>query len=223
MSSKVTRLSNADLNEIRNKVLLGLKNNIEKFKTTAKAEITEEMIENSLNEALELTTFDVAIAMRHSQIFCEKCGNCCRMCDPIIVYKQEMQNITSFLRINRTTMIANFTKPFKTGQRSLKTRPCLFLRNNRCGIYKVRPGVCRVYPMALENGGLAFYSHCLFTINLMIKKATILVINQLLEKHHPELKLIKEQIHQQQSKVPQDLIGQILFANQLLASVEKSS
>jgi Fe-S-cluster containining protein len=39
-----------------------------------------------------------------------------------------------------------------------KDEKCLFLKNNKCSIYKIRPLICRFYPFQLKNIGNNRYS-----------------------------------------------------------------
>ena len=83
---------------------------------------------------------------------CKNCeGNCCiGESGYIWVTLKEIENIASFLKIDKEFFIQNFL--IKVGYKfSIKEKPykngyaCIFF-NNGCEIYPVRPNQCRTFP-----------------------------------------------------------------------------
>ncbi|MCH7504480.1 YkgJ family cysteine cluster protein [PVC group bacterium] len=104
---------------------------------------------------------------------CVKCGNCCRLAwssdklrfsksrhkifwgsrygEPGCVYvtRREIPEIAKFLKLKVNDFVERFTRFAPKPYLSLiekKDKSCVFLKDNRCQIYKVRPGQCRNYP-----------------------------------------------------------------------------
>lgn len=81
---------------------------------------------------------------------CKKCGKCCTGFSGFVwLCKEDIQNISSFLNIPKETFLKKYTlKAF--GKISLKeilpSYSCIFFKNNKCTIYKVRPIQCQTYP-----------------------------------------------------------------------------
>jgi Fe-S-cluster containining protein len=179
------------------------------------------MVESAVGEVMKgFNPIDIAIAMRFSYAFCEKCGKCCRVCDPIVVSERDIRGIASYLGIGKLELIGTYTKQLKDGRTSLKTKPCLFLLDNRCTIYIARPSVCRQFPMTPLNGVMELHDYCSFTMNLMVEKANALVSGELMVKRHPELEVIREYFKQCGSRVHEDLGSQLSFANEIIDAVQ---
>lgn len=206
------------LRKIRKQVLKEVRKRIKKeFKPEAKAIITPKMIKIAVDKAtFGFGIFDIAMAMRFSSAFCDKCGECCRICDPIIISNRDIMNIASFLEISYQTAIANYTKQLKDGRLSLRTSPCIFLEANRCRIYDARPLVCRQFPVTPVNGSIPYYNNCSFIKNLIVDKAKAFLLRSLMEKHNPELKAFGEYVKQVGRVLPSDFASQFSFANEII-------
>ncbi len=81
---------------------------------------------------------------------CKKCGRCCTGFSGFVwLLKEEIENISSFLKISREDFLKIYTVKI-LGKISLKeTSPyysCIFFKNNKCIIYKARPIQCKTYP-----------------------------------------------------------------------------
>lgn len=84
---------------------------------------------------------------------CKGCGHCCSG-EPGFVFlsSEEIDSIASFLDMERDDFLTAFTRRIDRGEYyevSLRERAdysCIFLKNNRCEIYPVRPLQCRTYP-----------------------------------------------------------------------------
>lgn len=86
---------------------------------------------------------------------CTGCGACCSK-EPGYVWlsPQEVQQIADHLRISTPEFVKRYTRKV-FGRVSLledsKNFDCVFLKNNRCQIYSVRPRQCRTFPWWKDN------------------------------------------------------------------------
>jgi Fe-S-cluster containining protein len=86
---------------------------------------------------------------------CTGCGNCCRGKPGYVwVNQTEMENIASFLKLPFDTFKKNHVrKVYKPGEGYLyslielgEDNACVFLKDNECSIYDVRPKQCSTFP-----------------------------------------------------------------------------
>lgn len=107
-------------------------------------EITPEM-EKDLDLAYD-------ICMSYKDDFpCEMCGRCCHQPN-ILVCPEEVDRISSAAKVPLHEFIAKYVIRTPDGRMLFaKTDPCAFLgKDNRCGIWKDRPEVCRDFPYAVS-------------------------------------------------------------------------
>ena len=76
---------------------------------------------------------------------CRGCGQCCR-CHGIPVSETDIDRIAAFLKTSAGDFVRDFTEEDGKILRR-NSEGCVFLRNNACRIYSVRPYVCRIYPL----------------------------------------------------------------------------
>jgi uncharacterized protein len=81
-----------------------------------------------------------------SAIDCTQCGNCCKELEPPV----NNQEITR-LAARKDLSVNDFTVKFvatetTTGIQFLRSQPCIFLTENKCGVYHQRPSSCADYP-----------------------------------------------------------------------------
>ena len=84
---------------------------------------------------------------------CFQCGaKCCSgESGNIFFSKQEMLEISKFLNISTDTFLSDFCRKegYRYSIKEIKTHGeyrCIFLSENRCEIYSVRPNQCRTFP-----------------------------------------------------------------------------
>ena len=129
--------------------------------------IDEALIKEEI-ENFKINEYVIAQALKDQESFCVKCGNCCKICDPIDVSKNELKKIASYLKINYSKFKQQYPLQWKnTRLYGLKGKPCPFLnKHNLCLIYNVRPMVCRIYPIGtlavdmLEKKPIQIHSGC---------------------------------------------------------------
>lgn len=76
---------------------------------------------------------------------CKQCGKCCKGVKKLILTAKDIEKIKAF------TGREDFFK-FREGINYLKLtkeKGCIFLRDNKCSIYPVRPLVCKMYPLQI--------------------------------------------------------------------------
>jgi len=83
---------------------------------------------------------------------CRMCGKCC---DSPTVSKKDIGNIGGFLKISFNEVVKKYLKEYDGVRGILKevNGKCIFLKGNKCSIYKVRPIICRLRPFSpqLDN------------------------------------------------------------------------
>jgi len=86
---------------------------------------------------------------------CIQCGKCCTGFPGFIwILKDEIKTISSFLHIKESKFFKKYTKII-CNKISLKeilpSYDCIFLKNKKCSIYKVRPLQCKTSPFWPQN------------------------------------------------------------------------
>ncbi len=80
---------------------------------------------------------------------CRMCGKCC---DSPTITKKDIANICGYLNISFEECVKKYLKYFDGLKGELRdiNGKCVFLKNNRCSIYKVRPLICRIRPYSTQ-------------------------------------------------------------------------
>lgn len=78
------------------------------------------------------------------QIDCTACGNCCKKLEPGID-DTEMEQLALLQKMDVVTFKQNYIA-YDGQSHFLKTKPCMFLCENKCSIYENRPAACAGYP-----------------------------------------------------------------------------
>ena len=102
---------------------------------------------------------------KHVHFRCERCALCCGDTEErvrsILLLKTDADRISR----KTSTGIDEFaekiegSEPYVYRMRKTEDGKCLFLKENSCSVYQVRPLICRFYPFQLKNlgnGGYAF-------------------------------------------------------------------
>jgi len=80
---------------------------------------------------------------------CKKCGTCCRWGGYVHLTNDDIKNISSFLDIEENEFVDKYTVLTANRQGlslSEKNDNCVFLNENKCEIYPVRPQQCIDFP-----------------------------------------------------------------------------
>ena len=100
--------------------------------------------------------FDYPAAVRFR---CVKCGICCGDTNEktrhILLLPPEAEQIskTTSQPTSRFAVKINSTEPYTYEMKKREDGKCVFLENNHCTIYAVRPLICRFYPFELKSLG----------------------------------------------------------------------
>ncbi|MCS6991326.1 MAG: YkgJ family cysteine cluster protein [Chitinophagales bacterium] len=103
--------------------------------------------------ATKLDELAMPVASRNIEaIDCTQCANCCKTLEPGL-HEHEIAVLAKHSGMDSQTFQAqHIHREADTGIWFLRPMPCLFLRQNRCTIYEVRPECCRDYPHLLRQG-----------------------------------------------------------------------
>jgi Fe-S-cluster containining protein len=88
---------------------------------------------------------------------CVKCGLCCGDTKEknrhILLLEPETEQIseTVLQPASQFTVKIQGAEPYSYEMKKTETGNCVFLQNNRCTIYEVRPLICRFYPFELKS------------------------------------------------------------------------
>jgi len=150
--------------------------------------VSHREIEEAVEKAMAgVTDLDLALVLETSSIYCDRCGECCRRCDPIVLSPEDL-NALGFLL--PTSTLQHYVS-FKDGVYYFKhTKPCAFLRGNNCRIYDFRPLVCRQFPIIVRDDGvitLGWFDYCTFPLNVVTWKAIGGITHWILERTDPQL------------------------------------
>ena len=80
-----------------------------------------------------------------SKIDCKQCANCCTLIGPLL-HKNDIDNLSLFLKISNEEFINNFLEKDDEDDLTFKNLPCIFLKDNLCTCYSIRPEDCKSYP-----------------------------------------------------------------------------
>ena len=93
----------------------------------------------------------------HVRYECERCALCCGDREyrsrSILLLKGEADRISgkSLLGLDEFAEKIRGLEPYNYRMRKTKDGKCVFLRDNSCSIYPIRPLICRFYPFQLKN------------------------------------------------------------------------
>lgn len=101
--------------------------------------------------------FEEAPWYRHGLRFeCTGCGKCCTGSPGYVwITEEEIQEIADFLKISKEKMMRSFVRQkdgrFSLTEKSKENYACVFLKDNKCQIYPVRPKQCQTFPWWVQN------------------------------------------------------------------------
>jgi hypothetical protein len=116
-------------------------------------------------------------------IDCTQCANCCREVTPTFS-EEEVNRLAVRLGMTRQKLIDAHLERAEDGDGNpwqTRTKPCPFLKNNRCSVYEDRPGDCRGYPY-LDEPDFAFR-----TMGMIERTFTCPIVYEVMEELKPSL------------------------------------
>lgn len=86
---------------------------------------------------------------------CTGCGKCCTGAPGVVfVSEEEIENIATYLKLNIKDIYIRYIRRVN-GKLALvelsKNYDCIFLKDNKCTIYPVRPKQCKTFPWWPQN------------------------------------------------------------------------
>jgi uncharacterized protein len=85
---------------------------------------------------------------------CRKCGGCCKWEGVVALTPGDIKKISKYLSIDHSKFLEDYTKN-KKEYRVLVDKPgtksCIFLEDNKCTIWDVKPEQCACYPMKYDK------------------------------------------------------------------------
>ncbi len=99
---------------------------------------------------------------------CQCCGECCRRDVDILINPYDVFRLTRHLKITTTEFLSQYATEYLGPDSHMplvvlkhtQAGHCVFLKGNRCSIWRDRPSVCRLYPLGKfvgSDGKLRFY------------------------------------------------------------------
>ena len=93
--------------------------------------------------------------MKYDFSVCKGCGLCCKTEGYVFLKEGEAERIAEYLRIDVYEFTDQYCEIIDRKRLVLKdkegTTECIFLENNLCTIYEVRPKQCRDFPYLWSN------------------------------------------------------------------------
>jgi len=115
----------------------------------------DKMIVMTLKES---TKIDWALAAIQMKQLCNKCAKCCNQAEHIILNEEDMARISEATDLKPD----QFSKIIQPSNDCVikNDSPCMFLKGNRCLIYRVRPFVCETFPFNTDLGVMVCREGC---------------------------------------------------------------
>ena len=96
---------------------------------------------------------------KNTRLRCNRCGLCCRDTENkvrmILLLKAEADHISEMKSMDaeKFTLKIEGSEPYVYMMKKTEEGKCVFLENNSCSIYNIRPLICRFYPFELKDLG----------------------------------------------------------------------
>ena len=145
--------------------------------------------------------------------FCEGCPDaaCCVMCDPIGLEYDSVKKMAKELQMSSKAVIKTYLIRHPQDDKetyALKhTKPCGFLKDGRCTIYKGRPFSCFLFPLYAEEQppdehghskppklGIGAHTYCQFAFKMLSWYALAVVYKEMTQKFWPEVAKTQEML-----------------------------
>jgi hypothetical protein len=100
------------------------------------------------SDTLDQDRFQKIVREITEKIDCTKCANCCKELKPILG-ELDIERISKHLGMTKEDFILKYSVKNDEKEFELNQMPCIFLVDNKCQIYEMRPKNCREYPNLL--------------------------------------------------------------------------
>jgi len=111
----------------------------------------------------------ISTGIREAAFTCRRCGACCTEIEPgsnlVLVSPGEVRAIMARTGQAFEEVAEPYPDTIREGEREYtfgwavrrEHGRCIFLQDQGCSVYEVRPWICRTYPFMLENGVLRIF------------------------------------------------------------------
>lgn len=96
-------------------------------------------------DELDQKRFQKIVKEIEEKIDCAKCGNCCKVLGTVLI-DNDIDRISKHLKFTNEEFISKYLVKNEEGNFEFKDKPCVFLVDNKCKIYDIRPEECKAYP-----------------------------------------------------------------------------
>lgn len=104
----------------------------------------QEEIEELL-KIIDERAFQNVVLEVSKRIDCTTCARCCKTLVPGFS-DEDIDRIAKHLSLSRKEFIQYYLRKRDKKEYEMRQVPCLFLKDNKCSLYDVRPTVCKSYP-----------------------------------------------------------------------------
>ncbi|MBU0757373.1 MAG: YkgJ family cysteine cluster protein [Nanoarchaeota archaeon] len=111
------------------------KENMEFRKFLKSDELDEERFQKIVREITE-------------KIDCKNCANCCKALNHVL-NEDDIERISKHLDVTKEDFVSKYTLKNKDNEIHIRQMPCVFLAENKCSKYDIRPEACKEYPNLL--------------------------------------------------------------------------
>jgi Fe-S-cluster containining protein len=123
-----------------------------------------------------LSEEDLASMLDGQDSHCHRCGACCTVSRYVRITEGEFEAIAAHLKVSAQDLAGGVGASREGGYYLVSGSPCPFYDApaRGCGVYEVRPRVCRMFPMGfslrqLGEGRPPFFTGCPATEDLLVR------------------------------------------------------
>ena len=109
------------------------------------------------------------------KIDCTQCANCCKHTHPLFTQK-DIERVAKHVGLSEEEFKKQYWE-LDRGEYYTKELPCVFLSDNRCSIYEIRPEACQSYPFTHKKD-FATRSH-VHSANTLICPAVFHIVERM--------------------------------------------
>ncbi|HJJ56086.1 MAG TPA: YkgJ family cysteine cluster protein [Methanocorpusculum sp.] len=168
-----------------------------------------------MNNITKSETEQITYEVQHAGFNCKQCGKCCSgLNNEVLVSPPEIERIIKSTGLQLEDIVEPYPEwldrdnsKFTFGWVLQRDREgnCIFLKNNRCQIYKDRPHICRTYPFMLNDSKLII-SECQGCASITKTVNTTQIVDDLIQRQNDEILDFKNTLYhyKKYTKIPWD-------------------
>lgn len=92
---------------------------------------------------------------------CKKCGKCCKWDGYVFLEPEDIDRLAKHFSLNKEDFLDEYTTDhddYKILKNKPNSKSCVFLKNNRCDIWDVKPQQCADFPFEYEKRCPGFHT-----------------------------------------------------------------